>query len=241
MDSGTQRRWIAVFSRETSFAWLMPPPHINFTVLSYGLRFSLPASPYSFFPNRPANGFLEITARYKEIVPKVVMAGPTNFAPAIEMACQIVEQSKQYHILLIVADGQVTNQIHSINAIVKASSLPLSIVLVGVGDGPWDMMEEFDDALPDRQFDNFQFVNFSKVYEDNPKNPDVAFALAALMEIPEQFQVRCRPPTEPCVWPVRISPSPRPPYPLFTSPGDSEVRAYRLINWAMSRNIPEVK
>lgn len=34
--------------------------------------------------------------------------GPTSFAPIIEMAMTIVEQSGgQYHVLLIIADGQV--------------------------------------------------------------------------------------------------------------------------------------
>jgi E3 ubiquitin-protein ligase RGLG len=34
--------------------------------------------------------------------------GPTSFAPVIEMAITIVEQSGgQYHVLLIIADGQV--------------------------------------------------------------------------------------------------------------------------------------
>jgi hypothetical protein len=48
-------------------------------------------------------------------------------------------------------------------------------------------LKTFDDGLTDRQFDNFQFVNFYEVTND-AENPEAAFALYALMEIPAQYR-----------------------------------------------------
>ncbi|KAL0318607.1 UNVERIFIED_CONTAM: E3 ubiquitin-protein ligase RGLG2 [Sesamum angustifolium] len=163
---------------------------------------------FSFFPDeRFCDGFEEVLSRYRELVPQLRLAGPTSFAPIIEMAITIVEQSGgQYHVLLIIADGQVTRSVDTgrgelspqekktVDAIVKASEYPLSIILVGVGDGPWDMMREFDDNIPSRAFDNFQ-ASYAVFSHDEimSKNMDrsrkeAEFALSALMEIPSQYK-----------------------------------------------------
>ncbi|XP_020227402.1 E3 ubiquitin-protein ligase RGLG5 isoform X1 [Cajanus cajan] len=159
---------------------------------------------FSFYSEeRFCNGFEEVLSRYRQIIPYLKLAGPTSFAPVIEMAMTIVEQTGgQYHVLLIIADGQVTRSIDTqrgyfspqeqktVDAIVKASEYPLSIVLVGVGDGPWDMMREFDDNIPSRAFDNFQFVNFTEIMARNVDSmrKETEFALGALMEIPSQYK-----------------------------------------------------
>ncbi|XP_011099706.1 E3 ubiquitin-protein ligase RGLG3 [Sesamum indicum] len=159
---------------------------------------------FSFYPDhRPCNGFEEALSRYKEILTHLNLSGPTSFAPVIDAAVDIVEKSNfQYHVLVIIADGQVTRspdtlpgrlspqEQATINSIVAASEYPLSIILVGVGDGPWDAMKEFDDNIPQRAFDNFQFVNFTKIMSEHTDTAkkESAFALAALMEIPLQYR-----------------------------------------------------
>eukprot|EP01112_Ceratiomyxa_fruticulosa_P008061 TRINITY_DN208_c0_g3_i3.p1 TRINITY_DN208_c0_g3~~TRINITY_DN208_c0_g3_i3.p1 ORF type:complete len:194 (-),score=30.18 TRINITY_DN208_c0_g3_i3:206-787(-) len=142
-----------------------------------------------YHPDRACYTFKEVLDCYTEITPLLILSGPTSFGPLIREAINIVKTAKSYHILVIVGDGEVTSPKDTRDAIVEASRYPLSIIMVGVGDGPWNLMEEFDDNLPQRKFDNFQFVQYSKVMSQGTANREVAFALASLMEIPEQYKL----------------------------------------------------
>jgi len=145
--------------------------------------------------NAPSLGVEGVINRYNEIAQTVQLAGPTCFAPVIREAIKIVREEQSYHILVIIADGQVTDQSatgETAKAIIEASQYPISIVVVGVGDGPWDAMRHYDDELPERKFDNFQFVEWNAIQHSRRSGNSLAaieaqFALAALMEVPEQY------------------------------------------------------
>mmetsp|Transcript_38739 Transcript_38739/g.60420 ORF Transcript_38739/g.60420 Transcript_38739/m.60420 type:complete len:326 (-) Transcript_38739:1307-2284(-) len=145
---------------------------------------------FPFFPDRSCIGLTEVLDRYNQIAAGIQMSGPTNFAPVIRKAISIVKETEQYHVLVIIADGQVDRKDETVRAIVEASKYPLSIVCVGVGDGPWDKMIEFDDDLPQREFDNFQFVDFHAIERECYESEQLLepqFALDALMELPAQY------------------------------------------------------
>lgn len=121
-----------------------------------------------------------------------VLSGPTTFAPLIERAIQITRQEGGYHILIIITDGEVTMVQETALALQKASNYPLSIIVVGVGDGPFDTMETFDDDMHSKRFDNVQFVSWKdhiggKARLLSQAKRDDNFARDALQEIPRQM------------------------------------------------------
>ncbi|XP_070560389.1 uncharacterized protein [Ptychodera flava] len=142
---------------------------------------------FPFKINTLCFGGQDVLQTYKEVTASVRLGGPTNFAPLIRQATNIVKQTKAYHILVIIADGHVTSEKATKSAIVEASHVAMSIILVGVGDGPWDMMSDFIDSLPRRKFENFHFVDFHAI-TSHAEKPETSFALHTLMDIPNQYK-----------------------------------------------------
>ena len=118
---------------------------------------------------QPCDGIDGVLALYTATQASVHLQGPTSFAPAIEKTIAIVEATGEFTICLIIADGCIDSASAlkaSKDAVVRASKYPISIIIVGVGDGEpgrseserWEQMNHFDELLENRCFDNLHFV-----------------------------------------------------------------------------------
>ncbi|KAF0690191.1 Aste57867_18382 [Aphanomyces stellatus] len=146
------------------------------------------------------HGFRQALDRYTRMTPSIRLYGPTDLAPVIRETIAIAKRTRKYHILVIIANGQVMHERETRAAIEAASHFAMCMYIsmtrgwatccmVGVGDGPWDMMEKFDDGLPHQQFDNFQFVEYIRSFKMHRQSPEVGFATDALMDLESRFQV----------------------------------------------------
>jgi vacuolar-type H+-ATPase subunit F/Vma7 len=108
----------------------------------------------TFNPEAPnVHGLDGIQAVYRHALNSVLFSGPTNFAPVIRFASQTAvesfRESRTYTILLIITDGIINDMAETKDAIVEAGNLPLSIIIVGVGDENFDAMDVLDaDDIP---------------------------------------------------------------------------------------------
>jgi len=108
---------------------------------------------------------------------------------ASDQAVECTQDKQQYTILLIITDGVITDMDPTIDAIITASSRPLSIVIVGVGSADFTDMNRLDgdDQLlrsqgRQAQRDIAQFVPFREFLSQ----PNEALAKVTLAEIPGQ-------------------------------------------------------
>uniref|UniRef100_A0A3B3ZZM6 C2 domain-containing protein n=1 Tax=Periophthalmus magnuspinnatus TaxID=409849 RepID=A0A3B3ZZM6_9GOBI len=149
--------------------------------------------------NPYCNGIEGILEAYHQSLKTVQLYGPTNFAPIVNHVARYaaaVQDGSQYFVLLIITDGVISDMAQTKEAIVNAAKLPMSIIIVGVGQAEFDAMVELDGddirvssrgRLAER--DIVQFVPF-RDYMDRTGNHVLSMARLAkdvLAEIPDQF------------------------------------------------------
>eukprot|EP00002_Diphylleia_rotans_P034442 TRINITY_DN7404_c0_g1_i1.p1 TRINITY_DN7404_c0_g1~~TRINITY_DN7404_c0_g1_i1.p1 ORF type:complete len:472 (+),score=89.01 TRINITY_DN7404_c0_g1_i1:49-1464(+) len=94
-----------------------------------------------FFPlngrrSAEVKGIDGVLSAYREAARRVTFSDPTCFAPTIDHCIHCAQKAvdkgkKKYFILMILTDGDVTDIRNTIDAVVAASQLPISIIIVG--------------------------------------------------------------------------------------------------------------
>ncbi|XP_035538598.1 protein BONZAI 3-like isoform X1 [Juglans regia] len=173
----------------------------RFPAWGFGGRTSDGTISHCFNLNGNAGGFevegVEgIMTAYASALHNVALAGPTLFGQVINTAAQTAGQSlsynsNKYFVLLIITDGVLTDLQETKDALVKASDLPLSILIVGVGGADFGQMEVLDADNGQRlesstgrvaTHDIVQFVSMRDVHGGR-----ISVVQALLEELPGQF------------------------------------------------------
>jgi vacuolar-type H+-ATPase subunit F/Vma7 len=143
------------------------------------------------------NGLEGVLEAYQHALKRCELYGPTWFNEIIDEVNQrcenteISQYNQEYQILLILTDGIINDMEKTIDQIVRGSDLPLSIVIVGVGEADFenmDMLDADDDPLYSKKYKKYmsrdivQFVPFSE-FKHNP----YLLAKETLTEIPGQL------------------------------------------------------
>ncbi|XP_076617445.1 copine-3-like isoform X2 [Chaetodon auriga] len=169
--------------------------------------------PINFNPSNPFCAGIEgVVQAYQQCLPQVKLYGPTNFSPIINHVAHFGRQAlqqkaaSQYFVLLIITDGVITDMDETRNAIVNASRLPMSIIIVGVGGADFSAMEFLDgddgnlrSATGEAAMrDIVQFVPFRQFQNAGT----AALAQSVLAELPDQVAsffnlFGLKPPSEP--------------------------------------------
>lgn len=176
-----------------------------FVLLFIGFGAKLPPSnevshqfPLNGNANSPnCSSIEEILQHYRNTLARAILFGPTNFSPVINNTISIAKQyqdGKHYFVLLIITDGIISDIKHTINAIIDASKLPISIIIVGVGDADFGAMDDLDSddcrlSINGRtaERDIVQFVPLNQFITGQHVRSQADLAKAVLNEIPDQM------------------------------------------------------
>jgi hypothetical protein len=85
---------------------------------------------------------LGIEEEYRKCLPYLQFSGPTYFSSLLSQAMEVCKnmkiEQKEYMILLILTDGICHDKENFLNELIKCYELPLSVIVVGIGNGDVD-------------------------------------------------------------------------------------------------------
>ena len=157
----------------------------------------------NFKENAEIHGINNILEKYRESLYKVKLSGNTKFSFVLKKVISNINKDlkykrneNHYYILLILTDGVVNDMKDTIDLIVEASYLPLSIIIVGIGNEDFSFMKKLDgDEIPltnskgeKRKRDIVQFIRFNNFKKNNAIDFGTDFAEEVLKEIPTQIE-----------------------------------------------------
>eukprot|EP00742_Colponemidia_sp_Colp-10_P001717 GILJ01001839.1.p1 GENE.GILJ01001839.1~~GILJ01001839.1.p1 ORF type:complete len:563 (-),score=92.27 GILJ01001839.1:106-1794(-) len=99
--------------------------------------------------NAEVCGVAGLMQAYFNCLQVVTLSGPTIFSQVIQNAISLASQyqtqaAQKYFVLLIITDGVINDMDDTVRNIVQAADLPLSIVIVGVGNADFSGMVKLD-------------------------------------------------------------------------------------------------
>ena len=148
------------------------------------------------------HGIDNIIKYYRDSLKKITLSTPTFFAPIIKKVINEINYDlsnkrteNHYYILMILTDGILKDMEDTINCIIDASKLPLSIVIIGIGDSHFtgmDILDGDEEPLKNslgemRKRDIVQFVKFNN-FKKKDKDCGTELAEEVLKEIPRQIE-----------------------------------------------------
>eukprot|EP01084_Bolivina_argentea_P138899 244430_1 len=170
----------------------------------YNLDKIIKTAPTNFvFPinenNEECQGIFNIENAYQNILQnkkKLILSAPTNFSPMLQKVINNIENTSKknknlYFIFLIITDGQISDMKETKKLIQYAANkpLPLSIIIIGVGNDNFDNMSELDGD--DGELGNRDIVQFvemnSFINKHNGEIDKNKLSLEVLYEIPNQL------------------------------------------------------
>ena len=145
--------------------------------------------------NPEIKGIEGILKAYRNVLVNSELSQPTYFHFIIDKLNEIVkkevkEKKSIYNILMILTDGIIDDMNETIDSLVESSFLPISVIIIGIGNADFSVMNKLDaDDNPlydknDRKADRdlVQFVPFINFQNDGQK-----LAEQVLEEVPRQI------------------------------------------------------